>query len=60
MSQPTPKETKCLCCEHPVSAATPQALVDAIEAHAAYVNATKDRETDDHFEDMRLTALVLQ
>lgn len=60
MSQPTPQETKCLCCEHPVSAITPEALADAMKAHAAYVTATKDPETDDHFEDMRLTALVLQ
>jgi hypothetical protein len=32
----------------------------AMDAHAAYVNATKDRATDPHFADARLEALVLR
>lgn len=52
-------ETKCICCEHPIVAVTAEALRAAMADHAEYVNATADRSTDPHFEDERLTHLVL-
>lgn len=52
--------TICIHCEHPISGSTPQAVADSIGEHARFVIATKDHETDPHFEDARLTALVAQ
>jgi hypothetical protein len=52
-------ETKCICCEHPILAASPDGLRAAMQDHAEYVNATADRAADPHFEDDRLTHLVI-
>lgn len=52
------QQTKCTCCEHPISAVTPEALARAMVDHAGYVNATADRATDPHFEDARRDALI--
>lgn len=52
-------ETKCICCEHPIVATSPGALQAAMQDHADYVNTTADRSSDPHFEDDRLTHLVI-
>lgn len=48
----------CLYCDFVASAASEQAAMGAMDAHARYINAHADRETDDHFEDLRLEALI--
>lgn len=53
-----PRATKCTCCEHPISAQSPEALARAMVDHADYINATADRATDSHFEDARRDALI--
>lgn len=40
----------CVFCGHPFHAASREGLQKAIEAHGAFVNDTKDRTTDPHFE----------
>lgn len=52
------RDGRCLTCDHPYSALTPAALVDAEIEHARFIIATRDPGTDPHFEDARLTALV--
>lgn len=58
MRQLEQQQTKCTCCEHPVSATTPEALAAGMVAHADFINATKDREVDEHFADKRMEALI--
>lgn len=48
----------CLNCAFVVSAVTHRGLREAMEAHTDYVNATADRASDPHFEDLRLEALM--
>lgn len=48
----------CLVCGHPLVAETPDALTAAGQDHADYVNASADRATDPHFEDIRREALI--
>lgn len=55
---PHHKATSCLACDHPISGMSDAAIVAAMQAHAAYVNATADRATDVHFAEQRLDALV--
>lgn len=49
----------CLACDFALSAQSQESLEAQMQDHAAFVNATKDRSTDVHFEDDRLTALVV-
>lgn len=51
-------EWTCHCCNHHVSAVSERGLKDAMDAHSEYVNATKDRATDAHFDEVRLNALL--
>jgi hypothetical protein len=48
----------CQACGHPIAAVSQRALLEAMEEHADYVNATKDRDTDDHFEAVRVQELL--
>lgn len=49
----------CLACDHPISAQSQESLEAQMQEHALFVNLKKDRSTDVHFEDDRLTALVV-
>lgn len=49
----------CLVCDHPISAQSRTELETQMQEHALFVNRTKDRSTDVHFEEERLTALVV-
>lgn len=51
---------RCICCEHPIAAATIHAREQAVQDHVDYVNRYADRSKDPHFEDGRLTHLVAQ
>jgi hypothetical protein len=44
----------CHCCNHPVSAWSQEAIQAAMDDHAAYINCTADRETDPHFDEVRI------
>lgn len=48
----------CLCCPLVVSASSEAAVQHGMDAHARYVNAKLDRTTDEHFDDVRLDALI--
>jgi hypothetical protein len=48
----------CHCCDFRASAFGERQLAAAMDAHADFVNLTKDRATDPHFTDARLSALV--
>lgn len=49
---------RCHVCSHVVSAMTQQGVQDAMDEHALHVNRTADHQTDPHFEDARLDALI--
>lgn len=51
-------EWGCLCCPFRASAVSEHALVDALDAHTAYVNTHADRATDPHFAEVRMEALI--
>lgn len=53
-----PVEWSCHCCDFRLRAMSEGALEAALDAHAAYVNATKDPATDPHFAEIRLNALL--
>lgn len=48
----------CIDCEHPVSAVSPAAMVQAMEDHAAYINGQVNRAVDPHFQLHRMDALL--
>ncbi len=50
----------CLVCDFAISAQSQDALEAQMQEHAAFVNHTKDRSSDVHFEEERLTALVVR
>ncbi len=50
----------CLICDFSISAQSQEALEMSMREHAAFVNHTKDRSSDVHFEEERLTALVVR
>lgn len=56
--EPRALTARCICCEHPVSAASLRGINEASQDHTDYVNATANRETDIHFEDARMEALI--
>lgn len=49
---------RCEDCEHVIVASSYDALKAALEQHIAYVNASLDKETDEHFEMHRLDRLL--
>lgn len=55
---PVLMRSKCIVCEHPIAAVSMAALRESIADHTGYVNSQLDRDTDPHFEDGRLLALV--
>lgn len=57
MPAPFLQASKCIACEHPVSASSPTAMEVAMQAHCDWVNTAKDRREDEHFDLHRLAAL---
>lgn len=53
-------DTRCIYCEHPISGCSPRSVAEAMAEHARHVIATKNPAEDAHFEDARLSALVMQ
>lgn len=49
---------RCHICDHPVAGMGERAVLEAMDAHTAYVNATADRAVDAHFLEVRLDELL--
>ncbi len=48
----------CPSCDHRVFGRSSEALTAAIQDHVQFVNATKDKATDEHFAELRIDRLV--